>query len=113
MISRRPKVMHELAGAPLLAHVLAAAKAAGIDRICLVVAPGMEEVAGVARACDPELAMFVQAEPLGTADAVKAAQGAFDGHPGPVLVLYGDTPLLPPETLVGVATSSTMAPISW
>jgi bifunctional UDP-N-acetylglucosamine pyrophosphorylase / glucosamine-1-phosphate N-acetyltransferase len=100
MLSDVPKVMHGLAGAPLLAHVLSAANAASIDRLCAVVAPGMEEVAGVARTCDPELAVFVQAEPKGTGDAVKAAQGAFAGHPGPVLVLYGDTPLLQPETLV-------------
>jgi bifunctional UDP-N-acetylglucosamine pyrophosphorylase / glucosamine-1-phosphate N-acetyltransferase len=100
MLSDVPKVMHGLAGAPLLAHVLTSAKGASISRLCAVVAPGMEEVAGVARAFDPELAVFVQAEPKGTGDAVKAAQSAFAGHPGPVLVLYGDTPLLQPETLV-------------
>jgi bifunctional UDP-N-acetylglucosamine pyrophosphorylase/glucosamine-1-phosphate N-acetyltransferase len=100
MISEVPKVMHALAGAPLLGHVLNAAKAASITRLCAVIAPGMEEVAGAARAFDPELAVFVQAEPLGTADAVKAAQTAFAGHPGPVLVLYGDTPLLQAETLI-------------
>jgi bifunctional UDP-N-acetylglucosamine pyrophosphorylase/glucosamine-1-phosphate N-acetyltransferase len=99
MTSDVSKVMHELAGAPLLAHVLTAAKAASIDRVCVVVAPGMDEVAGLARAFDPEIAVFEQAEPRGTADAVKAAQTAFAGHPGPVLVLYGDTPLLRAETL--------------
>jgi bifunctional UDP-N-acetylglucosamine pyrophosphorylase/glucosamine-1-phosphate N-acetyltransferase len=99
MTSEVPKVMHELAGAPLLAHVLTAAKAASIGRVCVVIAPGMDEVAGLARAFDPGIAVFEQAEPRGTADAVKAAQTAFAGHPGPVLVLYGDTPLLRAETL--------------
>ena len=94
MKSEIPKVMHALAGAPMLAHVLTAAKGASMGRICAVVAPGMEEVEGVARALDPDLAVFVQAEPQGTADAVKAAQSAFAGFAGPVLVLYGDTPLL-------------------
>jgi bifunctional UDP-N-acetylglucosamine pyrophosphorylase/glucosamine-1-phosphate N-acetyltransferase len=99
MKTELPKVMHALAGAPLLAHVLTAAKGASIDRICAVIAPGMEEVEVVARALDPDLAVFVQAEPQGTADAVKAAQSAFAGFAGSVLVLYGDTPLLRTETL--------------
>jgi bifunctional UDP-N-acetylglucosamine pyrophosphorylase/glucosamine-1-phosphate N-acetyltransferase len=99
MKTELPKVMHALAGAPLLAHVLTAAKGASIDRICAVIAPGMEEVEVVARALDPDLAVFVQAAPQGTADAVKAAQSAFAGFAGSVLVLYGDTPLLRTETL--------------
>jgi bifunctional UDP-N-acetylglucosamine pyrophosphorylase/glucosamine-1-phosphate N-acetyltransferase len=99
MKSDRPKVMHGLAGAPLIVHVLAAAKAAGIGEICVVVGPGMDEVAGVARSLDPALPVFVQPEQHGTADAVKAAQDAFAGFAGPVIILYGDTPLLRPETI--------------
>jgi bifunctional UDP-N-acetylglucosamine pyrophosphorylase/glucosamine-1-phosphate N-acetyltransferase len=99
MISELPKVMHQLAGAPLLAYVLAAAKGTAIGRIAIVVAPGMDEVAGVAKAFDPDLAVFVQDEAIGTADAVKAAQSGFADSAGPVLVLYGDTPLLRSATL--------------
>ncbi|MGB2932903.1 MAG: bifunctional UDP-N-acetylglucosamine diphosphorylase/glucosamine-1-phosphate N-acetyltransferase GlmU [Methyloceanibacter sp.] len=99
MKSERPKVMHALAGAPMLAHVLATAKAASADRICLVVGPDMEEVASAARELDPGVATFVQAAQLGTADAVKAAEAGFTGFPGAVIVLYGDTPLLRAETL--------------
>jgi len=99
MKSDIPKVMHEIAGAPLLVHVLAAAKAASIDETCVVVGPGMEEVASAARGVDPGLPMFVQAEQRGTADAVKAAQAAFAGFGGAVMVLYGDTPLLRAETI--------------
>jgi bifunctional UDP-N-acetylglucosamine pyrophosphorylase/glucosamine-1-phosphate N-acetyltransferase len=59
----------------------------------------MDEVAAAATALDPKIEMFVQAEQLGTADAVKAARRAVEEFQGHVLVLYGDTPLLTPETL--------------
>ncbi len=99
MQSDLPKVLHRLAGAPLLAHVLGAAKAAGLARAALVVGPGMEQVAAVGTALDSKLAAFVQPEQLGTADAVKAARAAIEAFEGEVLVLYGDTPLLTPDTL--------------
>jgi bifunctional UDP-N-acetylglucosamine pyrophosphorylase/glucosamine-1-phosphate N-acetyltransferase len=99
MKSDMPKVMHALASAPMLAHVLAAAKAAGTGKICVVVGPGMEQVANLARHLDPDASVFVQAGQLGTADAVKAARSGFAGFAGAVLVLYGDTPLLRPDTL--------------
>ena len=99
MKSDIPKVMHALAGAPLLVHVLAAAKAAPVDEMCVVVGPSMDEVANVARSVDPGLPVFVQAEQRGTADALKAAQAAFASFGGAVLVLYGDTPLLRTETI--------------
>jgi len=99
MKSDIPKVMHALAGAPLLVHVLAAAKAALVDEICVVVGPSMDEVANVARSVDPGFLVFVQSEQRGTADALKAAQAAFASFGGAVLVLYGDTPLLRTETI--------------
>jgi bifunctional UDP-N-acetylglucosamine pyrophosphorylase / glucosamine-1-phosphate N-acetyltransferase len=99
MKSERPKVLHRLAGATLLAHVLQAAKAAGLARLVVVVGPEMEEVGAAATALDAKLEVFVQAEQLGTADAVKAARRAFEDVLGQVLILYGDTPLLRPETI--------------
>ena len=74
MKSALPKVLHKLAGAPMLAHVLKAAAQAGVSRSCLVVAPGMETVSAAARKLDPTLTVFVQAKQHGTADAVKAAR---------------------------------------
>jgi bifunctional UDP-N-acetylglucosamine pyrophosphorylase/glucosamine-1-phosphate N-acetyltransferase len=59
----------------------------------------MEDVGATARALDSMLDVFVQAEQLGTADAVKAAHRAFEEFPGQVLILYGDTPLLRAETI--------------
>jgi bifunctional UDP-N-acetylglucosamine pyrophosphorylase/glucosamine-1-phosphate N-acetyltransferase len=99
MKSDQPKVLHRLAGAPLLAHVLNAAKAAGLTRAAVVVGPGMDEVAAAGTALDPKLETFIQADQLGTADAVKAARRVVEEFDGHVLVLYGDTPLLTPQTL--------------
>ena len=102
MKSALPKVLHRLAGLPMLGHVLRAATAAGIGRSSVVIGPGMDEVGQAALAIDPDLAVFVQPEQLGTADAVKAAAPAYEGFAGHVLVLYGDTPLLRTETLKAV-----------
>jgi len=99
MKSERAKVLHRLAGAPLLVHALQTMKAAGLDRLAVVLAPEMNEVGSVARAFDPTVELFVQAEPLGTADAVKAARDALAGFPGQVLILCGDTPLLRARTI--------------
>jgi len=102
MKSDLPKVLHHLAGAPMLAHVLRTAAAAGVARASLVVGPDMEAVGEAGRAVDPAIDVFIQSNQLGTADAVKAALPAFEAEAGPVLVLYGDTPLLRPETLKAV-----------
>jgi len=102
MKSAVPKVLHRIAGAPMLAHVLRAGAAAGLGRASVVVGPGMDEVGAAGLAVTPELDVFVQPEQLGTADAVKAAAPAYEGFDGPVLVLYGDTPLLRAETLKAV-----------
>ncbi|ODR94081.1 bifunctional N-acetylglucosamine-1-phosphate uridyltransferase/glucosamine-1-phosphate acetyltransferase [Methyloceanibacter stevinii] len=102
MKSDLPKVLHRLAGAPMLAHVLGAAASAGVKRAALVIGPGMEAVGEAGLSVVPEAQVFVQADQMGTADAVKSAAPAYEGADGPVLVLYGDTPLLRPETLKAV-----------
>jgi bifunctional UDP-N-acetylglucosamine pyrophosphorylase/glucosamine-1-phosphate N-acetyltransferase len=102
MKSGLPKVLHRLAGATLLTHVVEAARSAGLARLAVVVGAGMDEVAAAAVALDPKLDVFVQAEQLGTADAVKAARPALEKFGGQVLVLYGDTPLLRAETIAKV-----------
>jgi bifunctional UDP-N-acetylglucosamine pyrophosphorylase/glucosamine-1-phosphate N-acetyltransferase len=102
MKSERPKVLHGLAGATLLAHAINAAKSAGLDRLAVVVGPGMEQVCEAARAVDANIVVVVQAKQLGTADAVKAARRAFEDFAGQVLILYGDTPLLRPDTIAKV-----------
>ncbi len=102
MKSDLPKVMHPLAGAPLIAHVLEAVREAEIGRVCAVVGPEMQSVGEAVKAVVPAAEIAVQEQQLGTADAVKAAGSAFAKQDGPVIVIYGDTPLLGAETLVAL-----------
>ncbi|MFO0998154.1 MAG: bifunctional UDP-N-acetylglucosamine diphosphorylase/glucosamine-1-phosphate N-acetyltransferase GlmU [Alphaproteobacteria bacterium] len=95
MKSRLPKVMHPIAGRPMVLHVLATLSALKIDRSVVVVGPGMESVA---TAVAPSR-VAVQEKQLGTGHAVMAAREALKGFAGDVLVLYGDTPLLSAGTL--------------
>lgn len=98
MQSHRPKVLHELAGRSMLAHVLAAVGAAGADGLAIVVAPGQDEVVAEAKRFAPDADIFVQAAPLGTGDAVLAAKPAIAAGWDDVLVAFADTPLVEPET---------------
>lgn len=102
MRSDRPKVLHALAGAPLLTHALEAAAALAPERLIVVTGHGAGEVAAAARAFDPTVAVVRQAEQRGTAHAVREAATALAGFEGDALVLYADTPLLRPETLAAL-----------
>lgn len=95
MKSALPKVLHPLANLPMVAHVLANAAALKPSRIVGVIAPG---ATGVARAFAPH-PTAVQDKPLGTGHAARAALGALKGHDGPVLVVFGDAPLVTTESL--------------
>jgi len=74
MKSDRPKVLHALAGAPLLHHAMAAAPALGADRIVVVAGHGAEAVAEAARAHSPGAVTVLQQPQLGTAHAVAQAR---------------------------------------
>jgi bifunctional UDP-N-acetylglucosamine pyrophosphorylase/glucosamine-1-phosphate N-acetyltransferase len=95
MKSAMPKVLHELAGRPLLGHVLAALEPLSPARLVVVVGPEMD---GVAKAF-PQAEVMVQEQRLGTAHAVLAAEPALRGHHGQLVVLFGDTPLIETDTL--------------
>lgn len=98
MRSQTPKILHAVAACPMLGHVLAAAREAGLDSAALVLSPSIEAPASLVPANWP-LRFFVQEPQLGTAHAVAAAKPALDGFDGDVIVLYGDTPLISPETV--------------
>lgn len=98
MRSRKPKVLHEVAGRSMVAHVVATVLEAGADSIALVVGPDREDVAAAARAIAPSAEVFVQAERLGTAHAVLAARAALERGYDDVLVAFADTPLVQAET---------------
>jgi len=95
MKSARPKVLHEIAHRPMIAHVLATIGELAPRRTLVVIA---ENGGAVASAVAPAETV-VQSPPLGTAHAVKAALMALGPFKGEVLVVYGDTPLLTPEAL--------------
>ena len=97
MNSSLSKVMHEVAGLPMLGHVLTAAKAVGANRTAVISAPGADDLAGLVAAAAGET--FFQDRRLGTAHAVLAARSAFNPPADDVLVLFGDTPLITVDTL--------------
>jgi bifunctional UDP-N-acetylglucosamine pyrophosphorylase/glucosamine-1-phosphate N-acetyltransferase len=99
MRSARPKVLHAVAGRSLLAHVLAAVRAAGGTMTAVVIGPGADAVATEARRILPGADVFVQAERRGTAHAVLAAQSAIARGADDVLIIFGDTPMIRPQTL--------------
>jgi len=100
MHSALPKVLHPLAGRPLVAHVLAAARALSPRALAVVVGHGGEAVAQALAA--PDLTFVTQDPPRGTGDAVRMALAAIPGD-GVTLVVNGDCPLLPAATLAAVA----------
>lgn len=99
MNSDLPKVLHPLAGVPLLAHALAAARSVEPERIVLVTGHGADEVAAAAETLEPGITVAVQERQLGTGHAVTQAEAALAEFDGDVIVLYGDTPFIRPETL--------------
>jgi bifunctional UDP-N-acetylglucosamine pyrophosphorylase/glucosamine-1-phosphate N-acetyltransferase len=99
MNSDLPKVLHPIAGAPMLVHALRAGAALEPARICVVTGHGADAVEAAALEHDPEIISAHQDAQLGTAHAVAQARAALDGHDGDAIVLYGDTPFIQPETL--------------
>ena len=100
MKSKRAKVLHELGGAPLIAHVVRAAQALDPKTILVVVGHQAEEVEQAVLDGVGELASFVvQAKQRGTGDAVESARNQLEHTDSLVLVLSGDVPLIKIETL--------------
>ncbi len=101
MRSAEPKVLHRIAGRPLLAHVLDVVRAAGGSGTAVVVGPGPghDAVAAEARRAIPDAEIFVQMERRGTADAVLTAKAAIGRGADDVVVIFGDTPLIRAQTL--------------
>ena len=98
MRSPLPKVLHPVAGQPLLAHVLEAAPHGGGTSLAVVVGPDHGAVEAEAKRLRPDAATFVQRERLGTAHAVLAARDAIARGVDDLLVAFGDTPLISAET---------------
>ncbi|MEQ7874607.1 bifunctional UDP-N-acetylglucosamine diphosphorylase/glucosamine-1-phosphate N-acetyltransferase GlmU [Sphingomonas sp. ASV193] len=97
MRSDRHKVLHPIAGKPMLVHLLDTVESIGAARSVVVVGKGREQIEAAVsgRAVDTA----VQDEQLGTAHAVSMAKAALAGFDGPVVILYGDTPFVRGETI--------------
>ena len=94
--SRLPKVLHPVAGRPMLFHAVQAAQSAGGDRPVLIVGVGAEQVRA---ALGQQVRYATQAQQLGTGHAVLQAKPLLDGQSDLVLVTYADMPLVQGRTL--------------
>ena len=98
MKSSQPKVLHELAGRPIIEHVLRTVDALHATSTIVVVGHGADRVRS-ALAARPSLEFVVQSPQLGTGHALLQAESTLAGKSGTVLLLYADVPLLQPSTL--------------
>ncbi len=99
MRSTLPKVLHKIAGKPMVAHVLASVAPLKPQQVVTVIAPQMETVQAACWQEFPACQFAEQAAQKGTGDAVRQGLKAMSKTDGDVLVVYGDTPLLHSETL--------------
>jgi bifunctional UDP-N-acetylglucosamine pyrophosphorylase/glucosamine-1-phosphate N-acetyltransferase len=100
MQSNLPKVLHPIAGRPMLTHVLESARALGAHCIAVVVGHGAEQVK-LAYATQPDLQFALQQPQLGTGHAVLQAVPLLQEADADdvTIILYGDVPLVQPDTL--------------
>jgi bifunctional UDP-N-acetylglucosamine pyrophosphorylase/glucosamine-1-phosphate N-acetyltransferase len=99
MRSARPKVLHEIGGETMLAHVLRAVTTAGGARIAVVIGPNLKAVTDEVKRVAPGAEVFEQTERRGTAHAMLAAKTALTKSADDILVLFGDTPLVRADVL--------------
>lgn len=96
MRSKLPKVLHKVAGKPMVGHVIDTAKSLGAQAIHVVIGHGAEQVKTDLN--DPSLQFALQAQQLGTGHAVAQAMPGVNGD-STVLIAYGDVPLVQSSTL--------------
>ena len=105
MNSDLPKVLHQIAGAPMLVHAMKSGAALDPAHTVIVAGHGADRVETAAKAYDPDVTVAIQSEQLGTAHAVSQARDALAGFDGDALVLYGDTPFIRAETLAAMTAA--------
>jgi bifunctional UDP-N-acetylglucosamine pyrophosphorylase/glucosamine-1-phosphate N-acetyltransferase len=103
MKSALPKVLHKVAGLPLLGHVIAALRAAGVERIVVVTSPAGESVREYAHAMG--CASAVQHQQLGTGHAALTAKDALADFVGTLVIANGDMPLITADTITECLTA--------
>src|ERR1039457_3214727 len=98
------KVLHPLAGQPMICWPVAAARQAGASRLILVVGHQHDKLHDFLSG-DKKIDFAIQSEQLGTGHAVACADQLLQGLGGSILILCGDVPLIRPETLRGMLKS--------
>ncbi len=91
------KVMHPIAGRPMLAHLLDSVAELGPSHVVIVVGSGRDQLEALIAAHDGTL--VIQPEQLGTAHAVLQARPELENFDGDILILYGDTPFVSTDTM--------------
>ncbi|WP_417622270.1 bifunctional UDP-N-acetylglucosamine diphosphorylase/glucosamine-1-phosphate N-acetyltransferase GlmU [Parasphingorhabdus sp.] len=97
MKSERHKVLHPIAGKPMLHHLLDTVDSIGVERTVVVVGARREQIEASVEGRN--VAIAVQEEQLGTGHAVAQAHDALKGFAGDVLILYGDVPMVSADTM--------------
>ena len=105
MNSELPKVLHAIAGAPMLIHAMKSGASLDPERTVIVAGHGAKAVGKVAQDWDDRAEVVLQAEQLGTGHGVAQASSALSDFSGDAFVLYGDTPFIRPETLTAMAAA--------
>lgn len=99
MKSSLPKVLHQVAGLPLVCHVVKAVQGTGKSDVALVVGRGADKVQAAVEKVADAVSSFEQTERLGTAHAVLAAREAIARGYDDLLIVFGDTPLIEAQSL--------------
>lgn len=99
MKSATPKVLHSVGGLPMLEHVLKSTKVFGAERTAVVIGPNVPAVESFLKMYPEPIDIFVQKERLGTGHATMSADKFLAESKNSNIVLFGDTPLIRPQTL--------------
>ncbi|KEG19622.1 bifunctional UDP-N-acetylglucosamine diphosphorylase/glucosamine-1-phosphate N-acetyltransferase GlmU [Bartonella bacilliformis] len=102
MKSPLPKVLHKIAGLPLVCHVVKQIELAGSLQLAVIVGSGAEDVTKVVQSFTKNAMIFEQKERLGTAHAVLSARLALQEAVDDILIVFGDTPLIEHSLLVRI-----------
>ena len=109
MKSVMPKVLHPIAGRPMILQLLDSLTDIDPDQIVLVLGPGMESVSNAVASAGYSFEIVIQKDRFGTGHAVQQTEKILSDFKGDILVLYGDTPLIRSKTLVKMLDARKMS----
>ena len=107
MKSALAKPLHKIGGMAMLSWVIKTAQHAGSSRLCVVTSPHAQDMADYIQNSHETCQIAIQDSALGTGHATKIAHAAMEERDNPILVLFGDTPLITSSTLAKMADAIT------